>query len=91
MSHLCEQLVAAAQYVATARMSKKQLSRLHHFSLKGREVTFAEAYRYFGTNRELGKNNTNYAERLKYVATKHKEGGKNLDSLIDQALKQWPF
>jgi hypothetical protein len=87
---LCEQLVAAAQYLQAAGMSTKQLSRLHHDSLKGRKVYFATAYDYFGQNRELDYKNINYAERLKFVAAKHKQGGEGLETLIEQALNQWP-
>lgn len=91
MSHLCEQLVAAAKYLESKGMTTRQLSKLHHFSLKGREVTFQEAYRYFGTRKELGKTNADYAERLRFVADNHKLGRESFSSLIEQALRKWPL
>lgn len=92
MGHVCEELVAAALYLEdVARMSSKQLSRLHHDSLLGRGVTFKMAYRYFSTNKELKPNNVSYAERLKFVASGHRHGNVALDDLIGQALKRWPL
>jgi len=91
MSHLCEQLIEAAKYLESIQMSRQQLSRLHHSFLKGRQESFKATYGYFDTNKELGKKNINYAERLKFVAAQHKQGEHNIDLLIQQALKKWPL
>jgi hypothetical protein len=89
MSHLCEQLVEAAQYLQSKGMSQQQLSALHHFSAKGREVTFASIIKYFGINKNLRANNIQFAERLKFVATEHRRTGKNLNVLVQEALNRW--
>ncbi|MEO8385411.1 MAG: hypothetical protein ABI583_09225 [Betaproteobacteria bacterium] len=57
MTHLCQQLADAAHYLEEKGMSRMQLSKLHHFSLKDREVTFASTYQYFSTPKDLKKNN----------------------------------
>ncbi len=72
-------------------MSQQQLSTLHHFSLKDREETFNSTLRYFGENKELRRNNLNYANRLKFVAAEHCRTGKSFNLLIQQALGKWPL
>jgi hypothetical protein len=72
-------------------MSAKQLSQLHHFSLKGRDVSFGEGYRYFAVNKNVKGNNARYAERLNFVASEYKRGKEPLSTLIQQALSKWPL
>lgn len=91
MSHLCEQLVEAARYLEAVAMTREQLSQLHHFSLKGRQVSFGEAYRYFGANKDLGQKNRAYAQQLIFVAAEHKQGAQDISMSITQALYRWPL
>jgi hypothetical protein len=91
MPHLCEQLVEAAHYLKSEKMSSDQLSQLHHFSLRGGKVYFKLVYGYFGTNKNLQENNINFAERVKFVASRHKESGQAFNDLIEQALKKCPL
>ena len=91
MSHICEQLVEDARYLKRAGMSQQQLSALHHFSLKDREETFNSTLRYFGEKKDLGRNNTDYAHRLNFVATKHRRTGRGFNLLIAEALGKWPL
>jgi hypothetical protein len=89
--HSCERIVEAAKYLEANGFTQKQLSSIHHFSLKGRDVTFAEAYRYFGVNRELGEKNLAYAERLAFIADQYKAKAGRFSDLIAQTLKKWPL
>jgi len=91
MSHICEQLIEDARYLKLAGMSQQHLSTLHHFSLKDREETFTSTLKYFGENKDLRRNNTNYANRLKFVAAEHRRTGKGFNSLVAQALAKWPL
>jgi hypothetical protein len=91
MSHLCEQLVEEVRYLRSAGMSEQQLSALHHFSLKGRKVTFRELERYFSTNRDLRRTNYNLAERLRFVANEHRMGRKDFSISVREALRRWPL
>lgn len=90
-SHACQQLIEAAKYLESVGMSGQQLTQLHHFSLTGRMVTFKEAYRYFGTKKDLGEKNANYAARLSFMADCHKRGRHNIDVLIQEAIARWPL
>lgn len=89
--HICEQLVNSTQYLEEHGFTQKQLSSLHHFSLKGREVRYRELSRYFGNNIELKIRNFNFANRVVYVAGQHKQGESNFSRLISQALEKWPL
>ena len=91
MSHLCEQLVEEVRYLQSAGMSQQQLSALHHFSLKGRRVTFRRLESYFSTNRDLRQTNYNFAERLRFVAHEHRHGRKEFSVLVGEALRKWPL
>lgn len=88
MSHLCEQLVEDVRYLRSAGMSEQQLSALHHFSLKGRKVTFRRLESYFSTNRDLRQTNYNFAERLRFVASEHRRGRKEFSTLVGEALRK---
>ena len=91
MSHICEQLIEDARYLKLAGMSQQHLSTLHHFSLKDREETFNSTLKYFGENKDLGLNNTNYARRLKFVVVEHRRTGRGFNLLITEALGKWPL
>lgn len=91
MSHVSERIVTSLRYLESAGMSVDQLSQLHHFSLRGRTVSFSRGFRYFGVNKELRENNIRYAERLAFVANAHKLGEGPLNALVRQALARWPL
>jgi hypothetical protein len=91
MSHICEQLIEDAGYLKAAGMSQEQLASLHHFSLKDRVETFNSTLGYFSQNRNLGLNNTNYANRLRFVAGEHRRSGKEFHLLVAEALVKWPL
>lgn len=91
MPHLCEQLVEAAHDLESEGMSSDQLSQIHHFSLRGQKFYFSGVYSYFGTYKNLQQNNINFAERVTFVASRHKESGQAFNDLIEQALKIYPL
>jgi len=89
--HICEQLLNSTQYLEKHGLTQKQLSSLHHFSLKGREVSFNGLYKYFAINKELQKRNSNFANRVIFVANHYKQNQVNYSHLISQALEKWPL
>ena len=89
MSHICERLVTATRYLEGQDMSVQQLRTLHHPQQK--PETFTSTYKYFARNKDLRHANTLYAERLIFVAEKHRKGKGNIDLLIQQALTRWPL
>jgi hypothetical protein len=89
--HSCKKIVDAAKYLEANGFTQKQLSSIHHFSLKGRDVSFAEAYRYFGQNKELKDRNLAYGERLAFIAERYKAKAGRFSELIVQALGKWPL
>lgn len=91
MSQACDAVIAAALYLESAGMTGHQLTRLHHFSISGRKVSFAETYRYFEHPKQLRLNNLRFAERLVFVADEHRRGGRELDAIIDEARRRWPL
>lgn len=91
MNDPCKNIIEAARYLQAGGMSQKQLSALHHFSTKGREVSFTSIGRYFGVGKNLRANNGQFAERLTFVADTHRQSGKDLNLLIQEALVRWPL
>ena len=91
MTHPCKQIVTAAKYLQTSGMTSDQLSQIHHFSLKGRKISFGQTMSYFGTDKNLNQNNLDFAKRIEYVETEHRRIGGNLDTIVQQALRRVPF
>jgi len=91
MNDICKQLVEDAHYLESVGMSREQLSQLHHSSLNGGMESFGGTYSYFGKSKSLRQNNIDYAERLRFVADKHKQGEHGIAFLIQQALRKWPL
>jgi hypothetical protein len=89
--HLCQKFVDAAKYLEANGFTSKQLSSIHHFSLKGRDVTYAEAYRYFSVPKELQRRNSDYANRLMFIASQYRAKAGTLRQLISAALRKWPL
>ena len=74
-----------------AGMTSAQLTRMHHFSLKRRPVSMADAIGYFeGKNTLLG-NNIPFADRCCYVAEQVRARRLDLDKLIREALARLPL
>ena len=87
----CEAIVSAARFLEKNGFTRRQLSSIHHFSLKGRDVSFAEAYRYFEEPKELKHRNRDYGERLKFIAQEYRAQRGRFPDLIARALEQWPL
>lgn len=89
--HPCDTIVEAARFLESNGFTQKQLSSIHHFSLKGRDVTFVEAYRYFGKHKELKDKNLAYANRLEFIASEYRAKAGRFSDLVALALKKWPL
>ena len=89
--HSCKRIVEAAKFLEANGFTQKQLSSIHHFSLKGRDVTFTTAYKYFGEGKELKDRNLAYADRLDFIAKEYKAGSGTFSDLIAIALRKWPL
>jgi len=89
--HICEQIVNSSKYLEAQGMTQKQLSSLHHFYLKGRDISFALVNDYFGTNKNLQERNTNFGNRISYVANQYKKHNENITQLIQKAHEKWPL
>ena len=64
---------------------------MHHFSLKGRDISFGQVKNYFGSNKNLQDRNITFGNRIIYVADQHKQGKGGLSQLIKDALAKWPL
>jgi hypothetical protein len=89
--HLCQKLIEAAQFLEATGFTQKQLSSVHHFSLKGRDETYAATYRYFGNPKELKGRNEGYANRLLFIADQYRAKAGRFSDLIETALQKWPL
>ena len=89
--HLCQQIIEAARFLNANGFTQKQLSSTHHFSLKGRDVTFASTYKYFGVPKELQLRNQQYANRLIFIADQYMARAGRFSDLIAAALQKWPL
>jgi hypothetical protein len=83
--------VEAAKHLEASGLTSKQLSSVHHFSLNGRDVTYAEAYRYFSAPKELQGRNADYENRLVFIAGQYKAKAGTFPQLINTALRKWPL
>jgi hypothetical protein len=72
-------------------MTTDLLTRLHHFSLKGRRVTITEAISYFRRHESINGNNLAFAARCEFVATKYRSGDLHLPELVNAALSRFPL
>jgi len=89
--HICEHFIESSRYLEKHGFTQKQLTSLHHRSLKGGQARYASVYKYFGGNKELQTQNTHFAKRVIYVATQHKTENGAFTQLISQALDRWPL
>lgn len=89
--HTCERMVKSLVYLEEQGFTQQQLSSVHHKHLKGEQETFAASLAYFSDHKNLQKRNTDYAERLIFIANKHKKNDSDFPDLINQALNQWPL
>lgn len=89
--HICERMVESLIYLEKQGFTQQQLSCLHHKSLKGEQETFAASLAYYSDNKNLRKRNTNFADRLIFIANEHKQNDAEFPDLINQALTNWPL
>ena len=89
--HICEQMVNNVKYLEDQGFTQEQLSSLHHFSLKGRDVSFNLVKDYFGINKNLRDRNADFGNRIIFVAHNHKQDENNFSVLIKQAIEKWPL
>jgi hypothetical protein len=54
-------------------------------------VTYAETYRYFSAPKELQRRNSDYANRLMFIAGQYKAKAGTFRQLISAALRKWPL
>jgi hypothetical protein len=87
----CARILEAAKFLQANGFTERQLSSIHHFSLKGRKETYAAALRYFGEQRELRDRNLAYANRLEFIANQYRAKAGSLNDLIKIALQRWPL
>jgi len=72
-------------------LTSKQLTRLHHFSLKGRAVSLPVVIAYFQGSSSLRGNNIALAERCRYVAETLQSRSGALTNVIEDALLKFPL
>jgi hypothetical protein len=89
--HICEQAIKAAKYLEENGFDQQRLSRIHHFSLKDDEITYARLYSYFSENNNLQRKNENFANRLIFIADSYRNRAGNFTELINSSLEQWPL
>lgn len=89
--NICKKLVESAQYLEKNGFTQKQLSSVHHKSLKGHEETFNATIKYFGAEPGLRERNLNYAKRVVFISEQHKFRKGNYSQLISEALSMWPL
>ncbi len=82
-------LAADLRKLQSAGVTVDQLSRLHHFSARGRKVGYGDIT-YFQGKTELRDNNLLYAKRCRIVV-KGLESGQGLEELIREALIRYPI
>ena len=88
VSHICEQVAEAAQYLESVGMTGKELSALHHLN---KSLTFRGVIDYFNVNRDIRRQTSDFANRVLFVAREHRIRSRPLDSLIQLALNRWPL
>lgn len=88
---ICKSLVESAQYLEEDGFTQKQLSSVHHKSLKGHEETFKATIKYFSDEPGLRERNHNYARRVIFIAEQYKLRGGSYSQLISEALSKWPL
>lgn len=84
-------VVAMVNYLENQGMNKSDYSQLHHFSLTGRNETFAQTKAYWSQDDEIGsKTNFDFAARLEYIVSGHKRG-EAIEDLAKRSLLLYPL
>ena len=91
MAHICKNLVGALKYLQEQGFNQDQLSRVHHFSLNDRGVTFRSTIKYFDDEKNLRKRNYDFANRVIYVAEGYRSKKASFSTLISEALIKHPL
>ena len=89
--HLCEKMIESAEYLKSNGFSEDQLTELHHSSLIGGKERFNALDKYYSVNKNLGRKNTDYANRVIFVADSHKRNKEPFSKAILKALEKWPL
>ena len=85
------ELVEALQELRSAGLTSSHLTRLHHFSLKGGNVSLPVVIAYFQESNSLRGRNIALSERLRYVAEEVRARPRDLDKIISAALLAYPL
>jgi hypothetical protein len=88
--HPCDRIMASSQFLQINGLHSEQLTRLHHFSVVGREMTFASINGHFQDQRPLNNDEQAFANRLCYVADNYSRHPTDLEELVERALTVWP-
>ena len=86
-----QRLVASTRYLKEHGLTQPQLTALHHFSAHGKPVTYEAVERFLGSKSKLHAMNVDFARRVEYVASKHRERRCSFHFLVLQALRKWPL
>lgn len=84
-------LAKCLEALRAAGFTNADLTRLHHFSRRGRTVYFADAISYFESKMSLHGNNLALADRCQYVSAQMRLGRSDKEILLDEALARWPM
>ena len=89
--HICEKMIESSKYLKENGFSENQLTELHHSYLSGGKETFNALNKYYSVNKNLGKKNTDYINRVIFVADNYKNNKGSFSKLILEALEKWPL
>lgn len=77
-------------YLHSVGMSAQELSRLHHFSKKGRNVSYRASIAYFQKYDSMHARNLLFASRCKFIAEQHQSQNAPFSMLVSAALMRHP-
>ena len=84
-------LARALRKLQSVGMTSEDFTRLHHFSLKGRRASLAEAINYFDRKASIQGKNLELALRCAYLEAAIEERPTELQTLMRQALDRFPL
>jgi DGQHR domain-containing protein len=84
-------LARALRKLQSIGMTSEDFTRLHHFSLKGRRASLADAISYFDGKSSIHGKNLELARRCEYLATAIEDRSSDLPTLMRQALERFPL
>jgi hypothetical protein len=84
-------LVEDLKQLRNVGVSSELLTRLHHFSLKGRNVTIDGVLSYFQCRKSITGRNLCFATRVAFVAEKCRSGDHGLPEIVISAISRFPL